>query len=646
MICVDEGRVVSSARVRQRAVGMLAACCLIAAILLHPSTAFAGTHYYVDSVNGSDSNPGTSDRPWRTIQKAANTMVGGDVAHVQAGQYPERVRVTRAGSAGAPLTFQAEGTVVTRGFTLLADYLTVRGFEVTDTPNHNEDGVGIYCEASHCVIEDNYVHYATRAGIVVYARPGDWGVRTNSVVRNNRLYRNALVGIEIHGRNHVVEGNEIWRTIQYHPAWTPAPSWADADGIRFFGSGHVVRRNYIHDITYSDPENVNPHIDCFQTWSSEWHEAGNNIVFEQNWCQVLESLTANASGNAFMLADARDLVIRNNVLQAFKHINTGGGGNSNLRIVNNTMTSKLSFPLSNYPAGVGLENCPNATVKNNVFFNLPAHIYYVTGTSVQGLDIGYNLAYREDGAAPSGSPYSHDLWGVNPGFVNAGGGDYHLQAGSPAVDAGLALGSLVPDDYDGATRPKGAGYDMGAFECGGSAPPTATATSVPPTSTAVPPPPVSGEFIMDDKDPGFSAVSIQDSWQEYVQAGGEHYGDSHFYNRQIGTGKDIATWSFTVQKPGRYAVHAWWCGGEWRPTDVPFVIKHLGGSTIVKLNQQIDGGQWNYLGTYEFFGPGSVAVNDAASSGQDIVADAIWVRYAGSLDPGALYKVYLPFVRR
>ncbi|HSJ55815.1 MAG TPA: right-handed parallel beta-helix repeat-containing protein, partial [Anaerolineae bacterium] len=227
---------------------ILLALSLIAAYLVHPPTLSAVGTYYVDAATGSDSNPGTPTAPWRTIQKAADTMSAGDTVRVHAGNYPERVRVTRSGADGAPITFEAEGTVTMGGFTVRAASIAIRGFEISGTPNAWDDGWGIFVEGSHAVIENNHVHDATRGGILLWAEPGDWGIRTNSIVRNNRLYRNAMVGIEFHGRNHLIEGNEVWRTIQYHPNWVPAPSYADADGMRFFGSGHIVKFNYIHDI--------------------------------------------------------------------------------------------------------------------------------------------------------------------------------------------------------------------------------------------------------------------------------------------------------------------------------------------------------------------------------------------------------------
>ncbi|NVB79178.1 MAG: hypothetical protein HOV81_12325 [Kofleriaceae bacterium] len=66
-------------------------------------------------------------------------------------------------------------------------------------------------------------------------------------------------------------------------------------------------------------------------------------------------------------------------------------------------------------------------------------------------------------------PQSAMVYGVNntlnadPRFVNAAMGDFHLSAGSPAIDtADPAATETV--DFDGTTRPQGPGRDKGAFE--------------------------------------------------------------------------------------------------------------------------------------------------------------------------------------
>jgi hypothetical protein len=437
-----------------------------------------GVTYYVakNHPGASDSNTGSAQDPWLTIQHAAEVMGAGDRVIVLAGEYSERVQIRTSGSPGFPITYRAEGTAVMRGFTILADHITIQGFEITDTPDSSRDGIGVFVEGSHCVVEDNYVHFATRGGILLSATAGNESNTSDCVIRNNRLYRNAMSGISVEGRNHLVEGNEIWKTIQHHPNWAERPSWVDADGMRYFGSGHMIRGNYIHDISFNDPENVDPHIDCFQTWSDDYHEAASDVIFDGNICEVLTTQAERENGHGFMLADARNIVIRNNIIKAYGGVNTGGGGNSDLVIVNNIFMNDLSFHQF-WPGAVGLESAPNSIVKNNIFYDQPYHTVSVTGDR-SGQEIDYNLAYRSDGQ-PSDCyridyvcvdpPPSHDLWDVDPLFVDPALGDFHLQQGSPAIDTGIALAEVI-NDFDGNPRPQGEGQDIGPFEFVGGTP--------------------------------------------------------------------------------------------------------------------------------------------------------------------------------
>ncbi|MBN1217920.1 MAG: hypothetical protein JXM69_03240, partial [Anaerolineae bacterium] len=187
-------------------------------------------------------------------------------------------------------------------------------------------------------------------------------------------------------------------------------------------------------------------------------------------------------------------------------------------------------------------------------------------------------------------------------------------------DAGVNLG--YPLDFEDQPVPAGIAPDLGAFEYQSSSEPTLTPT---PESLE--------EIIIDNNDPGFFTSYAQDVWQEYPQDGGQHYDSSHYYNREVGTGQDTATWSFTVPKPGNYDVYAWWWEGSWRPSDVPYTINYAGNSTTVRMDQRINGSQWNLLGTYYFENGGSVTVSDDVSSGQDIVADAIRLVYRSEASP-------------
>lgn len=421
-----------------------------------------GQVYYV-SPEGNDASPGSRAEPWATIQRAADQVMPGDNVIILAGTFNERIQITRSGGFGSPITFQAEGAVVLRGFSIHANYITISGFEITNTPDDPVDGVGVFVHGTNCVIEGNYIHDTTRDGIDLEAVSGHYAETRNCIIRNNRLYRNTLTGIAVTGQDHFVEGNEIWGTIQYNPNWINPPDWVDADGIHFHGSGHIFRKNYIHDIKYGIPENRNPHIDCFQTWGDDgYHEASTNVLFEQNLCDNAQVQALPEAGQGFMLGDAHNLTIRNNIIKAYKSVNIVGGGK--LTIVNNTFVSDLNLPAIYDPVGVTLSACPNVAIKNNIFYNLLGHNIWVgDDVSRQGLDVGYNSLYRSDGKPLWDSPFPHDLWGIDPMLVNPVLGDFHLRSSSPLIGAGVTR-SDVPNDFDGAARPQTKRFDIGALQ--------------------------------------------------------------------------------------------------------------------------------------------------------------------------------------
>lgn len=123
------------------------------------------------------------------------------------------------------------------------------------------------------------------------------------------------------------------------------------------------------------------------------------------------------------------------------NVSSGLGGivwnHDSNRVLNNTLYNVRN-------SGLRIDSATNSTVQNN--------IVYLSG----GADISRN--------ADTGTTLSNNLTGTNPVFVTLGS-DFHLQASSPAVNAGTNLSAIFTTDKDGVMRPSGvAAWEIGAYE--------------------------------------------------------------------------------------------------------------------------------------------------------------------------------------
>jgi pectate lyase-like protein len=73
---------------------LLAAMVVASVTLQLPSGHAQGSAYYV-STSGSDSNAGTLDKPWRTVQKGFKSLQAGDTLYVRGGTFVERIMSPR-----------------------------------------------------------------------------------------------------------------------------------------------------------------------------------------------------------------------------------------------------------------------------------------------------------------------------------------------------------------------------------------------------------------------------------------------------------------------------------------------------------------------------------------------------------------------
>ena len=129
-----------------------------------------GRTYYV-SVRGSNSNPGTLARPWRTIQKAASTLQPGQRALVRNGIYRENVQVTRPGTAAKPITIAAyprERPVISHAdgpLEIDTGYYRIRGFVLERARGTSSTNVYFQSDAHHVELSGNEIRYSQDQGV-------------------------------------------------------------------------------------------------------------------------------------------------------------------------------------------------------------------------------------------------------------------------------------------------------------------------------------------------------------------------------------------------------------------------------------------------------------------------------------------------
>lgn len=103
----------------------------------------------------------------------------------------------------------------------------------------------------------------------------------------------------------------------------------------------------------------------------------------------------------------------------------------------------------------------NTVVGNSGFFAV------AVGPESEGAMVHNNVLWQNSdnrvANVGSGTTAHGNLVSGNPLFVNQAAGDFRVNVGSPAIDAGISL-SGVTADFTGVTRPQGAGFDAGAHE--------------------------------------------------------------------------------------------------------------------------------------------------------------------------------------
>lgn len=172
------------------------------------------------------------------------------------------------------------------------------------------------------------------------------------------------------------------------------------------------------------------------------------------------------------------LVERNLIVDCDRGIGFGLGdrGHSGGTIRNNMIYHSGAGGVPD--VGIGLENARDAQVYNNtIYFEsgypnaIEIRFAGTAGGFVRNILTNRAVALRDGGSAAQSANVTD---AISAWFVQASTGNLRLASAVPSVvDRGAPVAGLT-DDFDGAPRPVGAGYDIGAHEYGSAPEPSPT----------------------------------------------------------------------------------------------------------------------------------------------------------------------------
>ncbi len=428
---------------------------VIFVFILAAANTLQAANLYV-ATNGDDSRSysqaQSSSTPWKTLQHAASNMQAGDTVNVADGTYNEKIYFNRNGSSNAWFKFRStniHGAKITGNsgaygtFQLEnASYVEIDGFDVTHTgynpniadhPSTNVAGSGIRLEKNchHVRILNNYAHDCPGGGIEV--KRSDWVLVDGNITARNSFYN-------------------LWQTsgISFYQCIEYSPDSGES------GPGIIVTNN----LSYGNKNiTTTPNGDITD---------GNGIIIDDFNHTQLGSTDAPYS---------REVLIENNIAH-----NNGGKGIQIFECEYNPFVIRNNTLYNNNSVISGAElSIYNSSIYSNI--KVANNIAYARSGELAINDDGFgewanhpsqvtwknNLLYN--GGIGKAVLSTGNIQNQNPNFVSLNGGseDFHLSAGSPAINAGTNQYGLASNDYDENPRANGT-VDIGAYEyaAGGS----------------------------------------------------------------------------------------------------------------------------------------------------------------------------------
>jgi hypothetical protein len=477
------------------------------------------------STSGDDSNPGTIEKPLRTIQHAADIAKPGYTVYMRAGSYCQRLAVKTSGNAEQGfITFKnqpGEHAILDGGCLTPPEgessmvkltnvsFVRVQGLEIrnyrTSEFGSAPAGIRVFGGGSHIEILHNDVHHieqnstrrlrpgsgANGFGIAVYGTDAATPI-SDLVIEGNDVHHlktgsseSLVVNGNVAGfritKNTVHDNNNIGIDVIGFEHTAPDPAVDRArDG--------VVNENLVYGITARG----NPAYGQTPDSDGIYVDGGTRILIERNIVHDTDFGIELASEHR--VGSTSHITARNNLIYSCHAAGVSIGGYDLKRgitedavIVNNTL-----YKNDTWKTGQG-EFLMQFYMRNNVFKNNIVYVgdHGLAMTSKSGrmeggaptVTMDHNIYYFPTGSKAvkwsfdqkdyssfeeyvAGSGNDRNSRFADPQFVDVDAHNFHLRPDSPARNGGEDLGSaMVGDlDLDGHPRVREKKIDIGCYE--------------------------------------------------------------------------------------------------------------------------------------------------------------------------------------
>jgi parallel beta-helix repeat protein len=352
---------------------------------------------------------------------------------------------------------------------------TVDGFTITGGNANSEtigagEGGGIYSEDASPIIQNNVI-ISNMASISPTSGSGGGiyleSASASSLISGNQVVSNTACicwsayggGVHIHDSDATIQGNLIQSNT----------SGRDGGGVYISsGSPHFLDNEIRDNVAGRNAGGI------YVYFSSSLIQ--DNLI-------IGNSTGAGWHGGAILVKHGSPTITANRIFSNTAFDSAGLG-----LLTGDYFTVTNNFIAHNDNGGIRLWELTRygLIAHNTIAFNggeggICLHSPHITPTVVNNIVVSntYGISAHE---SASGTLDYNDMWGnttqdydlpgaLEPGphdiqaaplFVDLAGDDFHLQAGSPCIDAGTDVG--VMSDIDGDPRRVGAGYDIGADE--------------------------------------------------------------------------------------------------------------------------------------------------------------------------------------